>query len=214
MNPYLLSALVILALAATAQYYLGTKKNRVIAAAISKGAEEVLKPTMTNYVNIGGAIGHNFSYSLSGGVWTSAKGTMTLCPRHSLLYLPFSRLLGFGVDRFFINLFTKKKLRGEGHVLCAGELKRAKIDGLAEMERREVEAAGKRFVLLWRGADLSGELEALLRAMPDPKRLRHFCAYADNKTFFLKTYPAAGNVRDDLKALLPRLDAFLDKAKE
>lgn len=214
MNPYLLVALVILALAATAQYFVGTKRNRVIASAMAKGAEEVLKPTMTNYVNIGGAIGHNFSYALGKGDWTSAKGTMTLSPRHSLLYLPVSRLLGLGVDRFYLNLFTKRKLRGEGHIVEAKELRRARIEGIEAMSRAEAEAGGRRFVLLWRGADLKPELEAVLAALPDPSRLRHFCAYADNKTFFLRSCPRAGDVKGDLAAILPRLEPFLEKGKE
>jgi len=213
MNPYLLSALVVLALAATVQYYLGTKKNRVLASRISKGAEEALRPGSTNYVNIGGNIGHNFVYALS-DPWTNAKGTMTLGPRHSLLYYPVS-LLVVGGDRFFINLFTKRKLRGEGHVVEAGHLRRARIDGLAAMERREVEAGGRRFVLLWRGADLEKELRAVLEAMPSPARLRHFCAFAGNKTFFLHTRPDGGEVKADLEALLPRLQGFFaDQGKD
>ncbi len=214
MNPYLLSALVVLALAATGQYFLGTKRNRAIAATISKGAEEVLKPKMTNYVNIGGAIGHNFTYSLAWGHWTNAKGTMTLSPRHSLLYLPVSRILGLGVDRFYLSLFTKKKLRGEGHVVLDKELRRARISGIEDMERREVEAGGRRFVLLWRGDDLSEALEATLTALPEPARLRHFCCYGENKTFFLKTHPVKGEVAADLRALLPRLESFFDRKEK
>ncbi|HOX33746.1 MAG TPA: hypothetical protein PLB91_15550 [Spirochaetales bacterium] len=208
-NPYFLTALVILAIAATVQYYLGMKRNRFLASSISRGAEEALKPRSTNYVNIGGAIGHNFAYAMPAGPWTSAKGTMTLTPRQSLLYMPLSKLI-VGGDRFYINLFTKRKLRGEGHIVEAGQLRRAKIDGIEAMERREAEAGGRRFVLLWRGAELSKELGAILDAMPDPARLRHFCAYADNKTFFLHTNPIGGNVKDDLAALLPRLEAFFE----
>jgi hypothetical protein len=117
-------------------------------------------------------------------------------------------------DRFFVNIFTKKKLRGEAHLIDSGLLKRAKIDGIENMERREVEAGGRRFTMLWSGVDLTRELEALLAAMPDPARLRHFCSYADNKTFFLNTAPLKGEVHADLAAILPRLGDFLDKAKE
>ena len=66
MNPYALVALVVLAIAATAQYYLGTKKNRVLTSRMSGALEELLKPGNTNYVNIGGTIGYNVitSYSI------------------------------------------------------------------------------------------------------------------------------------------------------
>ncbi|MCX7024831.1 MAG: hypothetical protein NT080_09450 [Spirochaetes bacterium] len=212
MNPLLLTALVILALAATLRYFFGMRQNRFIASTISRGAEEALRPSTTNYVNIGGTIGHNFAYSLS-DPWTSAKGTITLSPRHSLLYLPISRLLGIE-DRFFVNIFTKKKLRGEAHLIDSKHLRSAKIDGIERMERRETEAGGRRFTLLWSGADLSRELESLLAAMPDPARLRHFCAYPDNRTFFLHTLPRKGVIAEDLRAVLPRLGDFLERPKE
>ena len=213
LNPYLLTALVGLGIAATAQYFFGRRKNKAIAAGISRALEALLKPNHTNYVNIGGSIGYNFVYSLSTGPWVSAKGTITLSPRQSLLYLPISRFLGF-TDRFFINLFTKKKIKGEAHIVSRATLRRARIDGLEEMSRREAEAGGKRFVLLWRGTDLSSELDALLQAFPDPGRLRHFCSFPDNKTFYLYTVPRGGQAAGDLEAVLRAIPRFLDTKKE
>lgn len=213
LNPFLLTGLVILGVAASAQFFFGRRRNKGIAASISRGLEELLKPNHTNYVNIGGSIGYNFVYTLSTGPWISAKGTMTMSPRHSMLYLPISRLLGFS-DRFFINLFTKKKIKGEAHLIAAATLRRTKIEGLDLMSRREIEAGGRRFVMLWRGPDLSGELEALLQAFPDPRRLRHFCSYPDNKTFFLYTVPKGGDAAEDLRAVLHAAPKFLDVKKE
>ncbi len=213
LNPYLLAALVVMGVAATAQYFFGRRRNKALAASISRGLEALLKPNHTNYVNIGGSIGYNFVYTLSTGPWVSAKGTMTLSPRQSLLYLPISRLLGFS-DRFFINLFTKKKIKGEAHIVSRATLRRARIDGIEEMNRRDAEAGGKRFVLLWRGTDLSSELESLLAAFPEPGRLRHFCSYPDNKTFYLYTVPRGGDASADLETVLHAVPRFLDSKKE
>lgn len=212
MNPYALVALVVLAIAATAQYYLGTKKNRFISSRISRELEEVLKPSSTNYVNIGGSIGYNFAFALS-GTWSKAKGTMTLNARHSLLYLPFSLLLGVR-DRFFMNVFTKKRLRGEAHLVDSSYLRRANIDGLESMSRAEAEAGGRRFTLLWRGVDLSAELRGVLDSLAEPARLRHFCSYPETKTFFIHLRPKEGCVRDDLAAVMRRLPKFIDDGKE
>lgn len=212
MNPYAMVALVILGITATVQYFLGTRTNRALAAKITGGLEDLLKPGHTNYVNIGGAIGYNFVYALS-GTWTSAKGTLTLSPRHSLLYFPISRLLGFR-DRFYLNFFTKKRIRGEAHLVSKRYLRKSKIDGIAEMSRRDTEIGGRPFVLLWRGTDLSKELEAVLAAVPDPTRLRHFCSFPGNKTFYLHTIPLKAEVREDVEAVLKVLPRFLDTAKE
>ncbi len=212
MSPPLVAGLVLLAIAATLGYFRGVKRNRAIAASIASGLEEALRPVSTEYVNVGGSIGHNFTFRLAGD-WTKARGVFTLSPRHSLLYLPFSRLLGVR-DRLFLNVFTSRPFRGEAHAVRASDERRAEIVGAGQMERREVEVAGLRFVLLWRGADLSGALEELLRGMPDPARLRHFCAYPGTGTFFLRTEPAPGSVAGDVSAMLLRTGPFLAASRE
>lgn len=211
MNSYTLTAIVLLALASTGAYFYGTKKNRWIVSVLTRELEDVLKPISTNYVNIGGAIGYNFTHALP-NPYASAKGTITLSPRHSLLYLPVSLLMGIR-DRFFVNVFTKKKLRGEGHLVAAGYLKKANITGMDQMERREVVKDDKRFVLLWRDADLSADLEKLLEALPDPSYLRHFCSFPETKTLFIHCVPHKGSIRGNLEAIYVRLPGFVTKEK-
>ncbi len=211
MNSFTITLLVILALVATVSYFYGTKKNRWIASVASKGLEETLKPITSNYVNIGGNIGYNFTCALS-EPYASAKGTFTMSPRHSLLYLPFSLLLGIR-DRFFVNIFTKRRLLGEAHLIQAAYLRKANIVGIDEMERRETVKDGKRFVLLWKGLDQSSELEKILESVPEPARLRHFCAYPDNKTFFINILPKNGAVTENLQAIVLRLPIFMAKEK-
>lgn len=212
MNSYTLFALIVLAVAATGSYFYGAKKNRWVVSKLSKDLEEALKPVTTNYVNIGGAIGYNFNFVLT-PPFTSAKGTITLSPRHSLLYLPFSLLIGVR-DRFFVNIFTKKRLRGEGHLVRKEYLNRAQIEGADSMDRKEVSIGALRFIVLWKGADLSCDLEKLLESLPEPARLRHFCAYPETKTFFIHALPNQGRIGATLEAILVRLPVFLAKEKE
>lgn len=207
MSPALLTALVLLGAAATLAWLRGTRRNRRLASEISRQLEGTLRPLSTEYVNIGGSIGYHFRYALP-GPFASARGTFTLSPRHSLLYLPVSRLLGVR-DRLFLNLFSERPLRGEGHVVRTTHVRGAAIDGAERMERREVEAGGRRFTLLWRGADLSAELESLLRSLPAPARLVHFCAFPGTGTLFLRTEPDGGAVEADLEALVRSAPSWL-----
>jgi hypothetical protein len=209
MNLTFITPIILLAILSTAAYFYGTKKNRWLASILSRQAEEVFKPTNTNYVNIGGAIGYNFTYTLP-APYTNAKGTMTLSPRHSLLYLPFSLLLGMR-DRYFINLFTKAKFLGEAHLITDAYLRKTTIEGLESMERGEVRKGNKRFILLWRGAKLESELEKILDAIPDPSMLRHFCAYPETKTFYIHVTPKNGDIKNLLEAIYVRLPLFLAK---
>lgn len=212
MNPYIISGIVVLAVLSTVSYFFGSRKNRWVVSTMSKQLEAVLKPRSTNYVNIGGSIGYNFSYALS-APYTNAKGTITLSPRHSLLYLPVSRLLGIG-DRFFVNVFTKKKLRGEAHIVDATYMRKANIEGVDSMQHRDIEAKGKKFVLLWRSVDLSRELEATLACLDDPSSLRHFCSYPETGTFFMHLRPKSGQIEETVRSLVGRFSDFLEKEKE
>jgi hypothetical protein len=200
MNNYLLFAITALGLGATIQYYFGLKKNRWLGKTMSVQAENLLEPKDTEYVNIGGAIGHNFIYKLR-EPWKEMKGTFTLFPRHSLLYMPISLLIG-GSDRFFLNLYTDRRLIGEGHIVEKGHLRRAKIEELDEMQGERIERAGKTFFLYWRYADLRDMLLKTLDALPDPSSLSHFCCYRDNKTFFLYLKPTKGEITGNLKAFM------------
>ena len=159
MNVAYLIPLLLLGAAGSIQYFLGTKKNRWLGHRMSQQAERLLNPKDTEYVNIGGAIGYHFKYKLR-DPWTSAKGSYTFIPRHSLLYVPFTYLLG-NRDRFVINIFTDKKLISEGHIIEKGHLKRAKIDGEGVWQERDVRTED--FVLLWKTGEHSRPPEANLR---------------------------------------------------
>lgn len=208
MNPLLFGALLALALAATLQYFIGSKKNRWIASRFASESEKALRAKGTEYVNIGGSIGHNFVYRLP-EPWTEAKGTFTLSPRHSLLYLPFSLLVGIR-DRYFVNLFTGKKLGGEAHLIEAGYARRLRIEGRETMESREMAAGGRRFLALWRGGkDPCASFEALLGRLPSSRVLRHFCSYPENRTVFIHLSPRPGEVEEALRVLEPAARDFL-----
>ncbi|MDP2790825.1 MAG: hypothetical protein Q8O15_03600 [Rectinemataceae bacterium] len=199
-TPYLIP-LLLLGIAGSAQYILGSRKNRWLGKTMSIQAEKVLSPKDAEYVNIGGVLGHNFVYKLR-DPWKEAKGSFVFIPRHSLLYMPFSYFLIGNRDRFYINLFTDKKLAGEGHIIEKGYLAHAKIDGIAQMQREEVALAGKTFVFLWRQNELLPVLKRTLKAMPDPTTLAHLCCFADNKTFYLFLKPKKGAIEDNLKKFL------------
>ena len=193
--------LLALGAAGSAQYILGSKKNRWLGKQMSLQAERILEPKDKEYVNIGGVLGYNFVYKLR-DPWKEAKGTFVFIPRHSLLYLPVSYYLIGNRDRFYVNLFTDKKLAGEGHIIEKRYLRRIKIDGLAELSREEVAVGDATFVLLWRKDEVLPILRRSLAAMPDPSTLKHFCCFSDNKNFYLFLKPKKGEIEANLKKFL------------
>jgi hypothetical protein len=200
MDTMLVFAISILGIGATIQYFFGVKKNRWLGKSMSSQAESIFEPKDMEYINIGGAIGFNVAYKLR-EPWKEAKGTFTLFPRHSLLYMPMSLLIGSS-DRYYLNLYADRKLAGEGHIIEKKHLRKAKIEGVGEMNKEEVERAGKTFYLYWRHGDLKDALLRTLDGMPDPASLAHFCCFGDNKTFFIYLKPSKGKISGNLKAFL------------
>jgi len=208
MNPVLLAGIIALAIAATGAYFFGRRKNKALAGIMSKEAEKVLHVKASEYVNIGGSIGFNFTYKLA-DPWTEAKGTMTFIPRQSLLYVPFSYLIG-ARDRFYINFYTKRKLAGEGHLLSLAYYRKngGVIDNRDSLTMEEYWVGSKQFVLLYDDPSMARSLKSLADGMAGIERLRHFCVYPANKTIFLFLHPVAGAVGAVLESIMPRLGMF------
>jgi len=209
MNPFLLAGIIALAVAATGAYFFGRRKNKALAGIFSKEAALAFHATSTEYVNIGGCIGYNFVYKLK-EPWTEAKGTMTFIPRQSLLYVPFSIALG-ARDRFFVNIFTKKKLVGEGHILSVAYYRKngGVIPAQSRFTKEQYRQGQLDFILLYEDEAMAKRLKALLADLPSLGQLRHFCSYPENSTIFLFLRPVPGAVAAMLERLLPALNGFL-----
>lgn len=188
MNP-VIYLLIALAFGTTLGYMSGKKKNKLLGETIGRTVEDLLNPVKTEYVNIGGVMGHNFTFALK-TPFTEAKGTFTLLPRHSILYLPLSLLISRH-DRFYLNLFTEKDLLGEGHIIAEKYFPRMRVDiaGVDKLRKATVLKDNISFILLFDNPHLEKRLTGLLEDTPMVKDLLHFCCYGKNKNFFIHLIP-------------------------
>ncbi len=211
MDSILIIAIIVLAIGLVVANIYGRKKNEWISSWIASESESVLNPVDKNYVNIGGSIGYNFTYKLK-KPYTEAKGTFTLLPRQSLLYIPISLLIR-GYDRFYLNIFTKEELLGEGHIISKdyyGKM-RTKIDGINDMYKEVVIKDGIEFILLWRNHRLEKPLKDLLEKVETTNLFKHFCSFKDNKTFFILMKAKKEKVETILKTVMNNIDNFIAK---
>jgi hypothetical protein len=208
-EPYVLP-LIVLALMTTAGYFWGRKKNRWIGGWISKETEAALQPKDTQYVNIGGTIGYHFTYALK-APFKEAKGTFTLLPRQSILYLPISFLIRRH-DRYFLQLYTDERLPGEAHILREDYYRKDpnRITDAAAMRRDHVTMGGQTYLLLWRHAGLDRRLRRLLERLEGRgETLLHFCCYPGNRNFYLYVAPAHGRLEPLLRAAAEELKTWM-----
>lgn len=200
--------LIFLALFAVFRYFRGMRKNKWISGFISAETEGILKPQDTNYVNIGGAIGYNFTYKL-GAPFKEAKGTFALVPRQSAFYMPVVWLAG-GRDRYYINIFATAKLAGEGHIIDERYFPKISktIAGIEKLKTKKVSRGGASFILFWDAPKLEKKLADLVEFIDRPELLRHFCCYRDNSNFYLFMEPKKDGVSALLGSILKRLSSF------
>ena len=205
---YYVIPLILLALVAVFTYYRGTRKNKWISGFIAKETEAIFKPKDTEYVNIGGAIGYNFTYKMK-APYTEAKGTFTLIPRHSAFYLPVVFMVG-GRDRYYLTLFVKEKLAGEGHIIEERYFSKISktITGIEKFKRDRVEREGKAYVLLWDAPKLEERLKNFLGVAEHPESLKHFCCYRGNSNFYFFIEPKRDEITALLGSLYPELPKF------
>lgn len=208
MEPYIVP-LILLALITTGGYFWGRKKNRWIGGWIAKETEAALQPTETQYVNIGGTIGYHFTYAVR-APFTEAKGTFTLLPRQSILYLPLSFLIRRH-DRYYLQLYTEERLPGEAHILEEAYYRKDpnRITDAAAMRRDRVTMGGRAYVLLWRHAGLDRRLRQLLERLDGGETLVHFCCYPGNRNFFFYIAPTQGRLEPLLRAAVEEVKTWL-----
>lgn len=89
----LFGVLVGVATLTTIQFYRGRRRNLELLKQAVDVLEETLKPVDKEYVLIGLYVGYTAYYTLDKGLAKKAAITVTVLPRQSLLYLPFSLLL-------------------------------------------------------------------------------------------------------------------------
>ncbi|GAB1483870.1 hypothetical protein MASR2M78_26860 [Treponema sp.] len=207
MNLYIFP-LIALALFAVLRYFRGNKQNRWLSGCISAETEAILNPKDTNYVNIGGSIGYNFTYQLSAPL-KEAKGTFALIPRHSAFYLPVVFLVG-GKDRYFLTIYSKEKLIGEGHIIEEKYFSKISetIDGIAKLKRDRVSRGKKNYILLWDNPKLEAKLKELIQTVEQSELLRHFCCFRDNSNFYLFMQPKKDGVTAVLGSIYPQFKKF------
>ena len=208
MNPniYLLIAL---AFATTLGYMVGKKKNKALGEMVGRTVEELLAPKETEYVNIGGVMGHNFTFALR-EPFTEAKGTFTLLPRHSILYLPLSLLISRH-DRFYLTIFSKKELLGEGHIIAEKYFPKMRVDitGMEKLKRTTFIKDGISFIILFDNPHLEKKLTGLLEESATAQHLLHFCCYGNNRNFFIHLIPRKETLEPLLSGIVRKLPGMM-----
>jgi preprotein translocase subunit YajC len=189
----LINIFIIIALILMVGYFFGRRKNQTIAASAINALQNALKPDDQKITNIGGVIGYHveMSFSSDRNIKT-LKGTMTMLPRQSLLYLPMSMLFR-GFDRFFITITLKEPpSEKRAHIFEKRFFSKHRRDVGNDMQQKEFRSGSRDFIYLYEYDSDLVFLEALVDKIEDPARLKEISIHPESGVIELLVVPTAG----------------------
>lgn len=174
MDVELIFLLILLSAIAMYQFFKGRKLNLGIMSRVSKDLEEALKPLDKEYTWLGGYVGFKAKYKLKNA---DVEATLTLLPRHALLYSPISLLVN-KADRLYIVVrgridLAELHIFGKKRMLSRSE--RRELKGLELEERDGFSFAG----------DADEALKIIRTLAIDNKALFHLYAKKDYLYIFM-----------------------------
>lgn len=209
-----LSIIVILAGVAVLQFFQGRKINVGLMRLFIQGFEKKLKIKDQLYTLIGEYSGFRVNYDLSDKYINNVEMSLTLLPRQSLFYLPFSFMFKRG-DRLFIVLRPKFKVRNDAHIIQnfyylfgpdiqeKGDLEKGKVS----FEKKEG------FYSLTNDKYTLDKLKKLAESSLDVRRLRHICVVKRTNVLFCLIRPDPSKTPDEVKKLVENFPKIFKEEK-
>lgn len=172
---WLFPLLIILAIVATAQYFLGRRKNLILMQEYANAIEHALKPSDKTYTWVGGYIGFKAEYKVKQEVVKTVKATLHLKPRLSLFYYPIAKLT-MRHDKLYVVMETSKDIAGEAHLIQKGQYRIIPpgIEHVEKFYKRDVKLGDRDFEMLYQDGKGERRLLSWARSLKvDFKGIKH-----------------------------------------
>ncbi len=197
-------------------YFWGRRSNRKIFLSAFNDLLQVFRPADQKFTNIGGAIGYhaNLYIRKKGAFLSRVDATITMLPRHALLYLPISKLIR-KYDRLFMELYIKDKPREECHLIETGysRFAGAKISN-QQLHKESVPWGGYQFNLFYESDQTREILLDFINSNPDPGVIRHIAVVPDQRKCFIFMIPKKEQVAKSFFPVYKWLPSIINKPKQ
>ncbi len=180
-------------------YVWGKRKNTKIHLSAFNGVVGFLRPKDQTFTNIGGLTGYHANIvPHKNKSIRRVDLTLTLLPRQSWLYLPFSLVMKH-TDRLYTTLLFGKKVKpsfGEGHLIEEQYAKTAQgtITDRDSFNSDPVQWGDKKFILYTKDEKLNAAFRELLAAVKDPLTVKHVAVIPDERKAYFFMVPLYGVV--------------------
>ena len=130
----------------------GRRANRRLYLSAFHDLVDIVQPEDQTFTNIGGLVGYHANLIVQRkGPVSRVDATITMLPRHSMLYMPVSKLI-MRYDRLFVTIHLKPHVPGEGHLIESryAAFRGPKITNATRMQSQTVRWGSLDFLALLR----------------------------------------------------------------
>ncbi len=190
-------------------YSWGKRRNKRIFLSAFNDLVSLIKPKDQLFTNIGGLTGYHANFiPKKNDVFRRVDATITLLPRQSWLYMPFSLIIQ-RFDRLFLtfHLVPKKKAKWhlkEVHLIenSYSKFRGPKIKNEDKLAREEFKWGSRNFLLFYNDAILKNSIIELARRMENPGSVKHIAVVPEEERIFIFMIPKYRRVQENLKPIV------------
>ena len=207
----LLLAIMVLAALTTIQFYKGRKLNLQLMQHYLRSIEEVVKPEDRDYVWLGGYIGFRANYKVNRDNIRKFEYTLTLLPRHSLLYFPIA-LITSRHDKLYVVVRPFAQIKREAHLIQKGYYRlKPDIENEPLLQEEEIEIAGRKYEALYEKRKDVIKLKELVESLSNPHNVKHVSLTPKTNVFYVLMKPEPDTIKEDIE----KIERFVnEKLKE
>ncbi|BAL80712.1 hypothetical protein [Caldisericum exile] len=212
-SSYLLLIFLVLGGIASLQFYKGRKINTSIMIHYIRKFEENLSLRDKMYTYLGGYIGFKAKYDLQDKNIKRMELVLTLIPRQSLFWLPFSYPFKRG-DRLYLMVYPKFNIRRDAHIVQ--NFYYLFGPNITEREHLKKEPASisrfNNYYTLYESKSDYDKLKKLIEdTFEDPRRVRHIALNRENNSLFILMKPDINATPKELKKLIENFPKVFDE---
>ncbi|NJE07369.1 hypothetical protein E3E31_02265 [Thermococcus sp. M39] len=201
-TPEFLLAIMVLAAIATIQFYKGRRLNLMMMQHYLRTIEDILNPKDKDYVWIGGYVGFRAFYKVREGNIDKFEYTLTLLPRQSILYFPFSKLVNRH-DKLYIVIKPYSTIKREVHLIQKGYYRiKPKIEDEELLQREIIEVNGKQYEALFEKRRDVELLKEFLQGFSKVENIKHISLTPKTNVLYIFMKPEPDTIEEDIKHIV------------
>ncbi len=201
--------MLVLGAVVTLQFFKGRKINLMIMEHYAKKFEKLLRPKDQLYTWLGGYIGFRVNYEIDSETLEKIEMTLTLLPRHSVLYMPVS-LITARHDKLYVVFRPKKKIRTDIQIIRKGYyIFKPRIEEEPHLQKEILETNGKKFTIMYRERKEFDRFFKRIKEIFDMTRVIHIALVSRTNVLYVFLRPSTDDTPREIRKAAESIEKLI-----